>query len=294
MFERKINIKNINIVLKLIIVNVAIFLLFNLVQVGFFLFNSEASFPAFVKFFSVPSSIKQLVFHIWTPVTYMFLHIKIWHILGNMLWLFFIGRILIEYIKEKDFLSLYLLGGLSGAAMYILAYNIFPVFSDIKIFSTALGASASVTAIVIAIATYKPNYEIYFFGIIKIRLVFIAIVMILWDISLLSSENAGGNFAHLGGAIFGFFYGYYLRKDIIIAEGFSNLVAKLFSIDFKPKSKMRIIKNELHTKDDLKYNAKKVDIKNEVDRILDKISQNGYQSLTKKEKNFLKQYGENL
>lgn len=294
MFEKKINIKNINIVLKLIIVNVAIFLLFNLVQVGFFLFNSEDSFHTFVEFFSVPSSIKQLVFHIWTPVTYMFLHISIWHILGNMLWLFFIGRILSEYIKEKDFLSLYLLGGLSGAAMYILAYNIFPVFSDVKIFSTALGASASVTAIVIAIATYKPNYEIYFFGIIKIRLVFIAIVMILWDISLLSSENAGGHFAHLGGAILGFFYGFYLRKDIIIAESFSNLVAKLFSIDFKPKSKMRIIKNELHTKDDLKYNAKKVDIKNEVDRILDKISKNGYQSLTKKEKNFLKQYGENL
>ena len=294
MFDKKINFKNIDIVVKLIIVNLGVFLLFNIINVILFLFNSEDNFYLIVEFFSVPSSIKQLVFHIWTPITYMFLHIDFWHILGNMLWLFFLGRILIEYIKEKDFLALYLLGGLAGAAMYILAYNVFPVFSDIKIFSTAIGASASVTAIVIAIATYKPNKEVYFFGVLRIKLVFIAIVMIIFDITLLNGDNAGGHFAHIGGAIYGFFYGYYLKKNINIAENFSNFVAKIFTIDFSPKSKITIIKNNLHTKNDVKYNSTIADIRREVDRILDKISQNGYQSLSKKEREFLKKFKDSI
>ena len=298
MIEKKLNFKKLNIVYKLIIVNIAVFLLFSIVHVGLSLFNSEDKFSLFVDFFSVPSSLKQLVFHIWTPVTYMFLHISLWHILGNMLWLFFIGRMLIEYIKEKDFLALYLLGGLAGAAMYILSYNVFPVFSDIKIFSTAIGASASVTAIVIAIATYKPNKEIYFFGLLKIKLVYIAVVLIVFDILQLTGDNAGGHFAHLGGAIYGYFYGRNLKNGVNIAENFSNFVAKIFSVDFtsksKSKTKIRIIKNDLQTRNDVQYNSTKADIKHEVDRILDKISQNGYQSLSKNEKEFLNKFGQNL
>ncbi|MBN2891718.1 MAG: rhomboid family intramembrane serine protease [Bacteroidales bacterium] len=286
--------KKLNIVLKLVILNTAVFVLFNLIHLGFYLFNADESFNSFVEFFTVPSNLKQLLFHFWTPITYMFLHVDFWHIFGNMLWLFFIGRILIEYIKEKDFVTLYLLGGLSGAAMYILAFNIFPVFSDVKIFSTALGASASVTAIVIALATYKPDKELYLFGLVKIKMVFIAVFLVIFDIVLLKGDNAGGHFAHVGGAIYGFIYGYNLRKGKNLAEKISNIIAKLFSLDFTPKSKARIIKNNLRTKDDLRYNATKQDIKKEVDRILDKISQNGYQSLSKKEKDFLNKFGKDI
>lgn len=280
-----------NIVIKLVIINTVVFLFFYLMKVGLTLFNSKDVFDVILGFFCVPSNIKTLIFRIWTPFTYMFLHQDFFHILGNMLWLFFIGRILIDYIKEKDFLTLYLLGGLAGAAMYIIAFNIFPLFSTEKIFSQALGASASVTAIVVAIATYKPQKAIHLLGLIKIPLWAIAVFLIIYDISLLVGDNAGGHFAHLGGAIFGFYYGNNLKKGKTTAESFSNLVAKLFSMDFTNKSKIKIIKNELRTKNDLKYNEKKVDIKKEVDRILDKISQSGYQSLSKKEKEFLNKFG---
>jgi membrane associated rhomboid family serine protease len=282
-----------NIVVKLVIINVAVFLLINLIRVFLYLFKAELFFDKIIEFLAVPSSIKMLMFRIWTPITYMFLHEDFFHILGNMLWLFFLGNMLIRYIKDIDFLSIYILGGLSGALVYVLAFNIFPVFSDIKIFSVALGASASVTAIVITMATYKPMEEVYFWGILKIKLFIIALIMIIYDVFLLKSDNAGGHFAHIGGAIYGFAYGYYLKKGKKIAKWFTEFLSKVISFDFKPKPKLKVIKNNLQTKDDFKYNYTKQEIKNEIDRILTKISFHGYQSLTKKEKDFLTTHGKN-
>ena len=277
-----------NIVTKLLIVNIAVFLILNIIHVILYLFNSEEIYPKIITYIAVPSELKTLVFRFWTPLTYMFVHESFWHILGNMLWLYFLGIMLIEHIKEKDFLSLYLLGGLSGALAYIIAFNIFPSFSDIKIFSVALGASASVTAIVIAMATLKPQQEVYLYGILKIKLIYIATFMLIYDIFLLQSSNAGGHFAHLGGAIYGFWFAKQYKKGKNIQKKFSDFISKIFKIDFRHKTKMKVVVNNLRTKDDFQYNKTINDINAEIDRILEKISQYGYNSLSKKEKDFLK------
>ncbi|MEA3451826.1 MAG: rhomboid family intramembrane serine protease [Bacteroidota bacterium] len=281
-----------NIVIKLLIVNLAVFLVINLFYVILFLFKGTDVFDVFLGFLTVPSDVKKLLFRFWTPFTYMFVQSSFWHIFGNMLWLYFLGLILLRFINEDDFFALYILGGLSGAAMFILAFNLFPVFSDAKIFSKALGASASVTAIVIALATMKPKEEIHLFGLVKIKMVYIAIFILIYDFFLLTSDNAGGHFAHFGGAIYGYFFGKYYSQGKNIQEKFAQFLGRVFSFDFRPKTKFTVIKNNLHSRDDLKYNKTKTEIKNEIDRILDKISRSGYKSLSKKEKNFLIEYGD--
>ena len=286
--------KKLNIVIKLLIINLAVFILINLLHVFLYLFNAEDNFNHVIEFLAVPSGFRQLFMRLWSPFTYMFVHENFWHILGNMLWLYFLGTILNHYIKEKDFLGLYILGGFAGAFAFVVAYNIFPVFSDIKDLSIAIGASASVTAIVLAVATYKPQHEINLFGILPIKLFIIAIVVVVIDIFRLRSDNSGGHFAHLGGAVFGFIYGWYLRKGVTLFPKFANFTARLFTVDFTPKSKMKVVKNNLRTKNDYDYNVSKNDIKQEIDRILDKISQSGYQSLSNKEKDYLNKFGKNL
>jgi len=123
-----------NIVIKLLIVNLAVFILLNLIKVIFYLFKLPTDFDVILGFLGVPSNIKLLLFRFWTPFTYMFVHVGFWHIFGNLLWLYFIGILLIPFINEDDFFALYVLGGLSGALMYIIAFNLFPVFGDIKLF----------------------------------------------------------------------------------------------------------------------------------------------------------------
>ncbi len=288
----KFNFKNQNIVIKLVIVNLLVYILINFIYVILFLFKASANFDTFLGFLGVPSNIKMLLFRFWTPFTYMFVHFSFWHIFGNMLWLYFIGIILIRFINEDDFFALYVLGGLSGAAMYILAYNLFPVFSDAKLFSRAIGASAAITAIIVAVATIKPKEEVYFFGIVKIKLVYIAIFMIIYDVLLLRSDNSGGYFSHLGGALYGYFFGLYYKKGKNIQTNFARLLGRIFSFDFRPRTKFTVIKNNLHTNNDFKYNETKHQISEEIDRILSKISRSGYKSLSKKEKDFLKKYGD--
>lgn len=281
-----------NIVIKLLIVNLAVFVLLNLIQVIFYLFKITTDFDSIVGFLGVPSNVKLLLFRFWTPFTYMFVHVGFWHIFGNMLWLYFIGIILITFINEDDFFALYVLGGFAGALMYIIAFNLFPVFVDVKLVSRAIGASASITAIVFALATIKPKEELYIFGIFKIKMFYIAIFFVIYDLLMLSSDNSGGHFAHLGGAFYGFIFGLYYKDGKNIQSKFAQLLGRIFSFDFRPKTKFKVIKNNLNTKDDFKYNATKTEINEEIDKILEKISRSGYNSLSKKEKDFLKKFGE--
>ncbi len=288
--------KKYNIVIKLVAINVAVFLVLNIIKVAFYLFNvDEGTFSQIMNFISVPSNTKELLTRIWTPITYMFVQEKFWHLLGNMLWLYFLGIILNQYLLQKDFLALYIVGGLAGAVMYILAFNIFPVFATDKIFSILLGASASVTAIVVALATLKPKEEVYFFGIIRVKLVYIAILMIVYDFFLLKSDNSGGHFAHLGGALYGFIFASQFKKGKNITAGFADFIARLLKMEPRPKrkTKAKVVKNNLKTNNDYKYNKTVHDINSEIDRILEKISQKGYKSLSKKEKDFLKKNGHN-
>ena len=196
---------------RLIYINIAVFVLLTLVAVSGFLLNNAVISDKVLDFFSVPASLSVLLLRPWTLITYMFTHKDIWHILFNMLWLYSFGRIFLEYLDGRKLVAVYLLGGLSGALVYILSFNIFPAFASVVADSVAIGASASVMAIVIAIAAYVPDYtvQLFLFGRIKIK--YLALGIFILTSVMDFSVNSGGKLAHIGGAIFGYFYTINLR-----------------------------------------------------------------------------------
>ena len=283
-----------NIVIKLLLLNIGVFVVIIILQLFFYLFNSLDVYDEIIKYLMLPANLKTLLFHFWTIFTYMFLHQNFWHLFGNMLWLYFMGIIALQYLKDIQILTLYIIGGLSGAILYVIGFNIFPVFIQIKNEAFLLGASAAVTAIVVGIAAYKPREVVYLFGVLKLELWVIAIFMVIWDLALLPLSNPGGHLAHIGGAVYGLIFGIQLAKGNNIQSRAEHLFSKIFRIKSISRRKMKVIKNNLKSSDDFEYNLSQTEIKNEIDRILDKISQYGYDSLSKKEKIFLKKYSSKI
>ena len=265
-----------NIVQQLIYINIGVYLTILLLGVFSGLFKSNASF--IVEWFAMPSDLGNLIFKPWTIVTYGFLHVDFFHILFNCLILLFFGRMFLEYFTPKQLLNFYIYGTVFGGLLYMISYNIFPFFENRS--GILFGASAGIIAIVIGIATYIPKYQINLRFIGYVKLWQIAAFYILIDLLSLTGGNAGGHFAHLGGAFFGFLY---VRQAGNRKLGALNIFSTLFKKKEKPlrtvhKSKKRpaaINKNS-------KSNAQQ-----KIDDILDKISKSGYDTLSKEEKEFL-------
>ncbi len=272
--------------IKLIYINAGVFFLIKIIQVLAFLFGFSGISGIFVHWLSVPAELGTLVTRPWTLITYMFLHESFWHILFNLLWLYVFGRIFLMYLNEKKLLSVYLVGGLSGAAIYIISYNIFPAFQEVVSLSFALGASASVMAIVIAISVYVPNYSINLLLLGPVKLKYIAIFTIVLDVLSIPSSNSGGHIAHLGGALFGYIYIAQYRRGKIITKGFDRFMDDLFAM-FKPKPKFKVTHKQHRPKTDIEYNKEKAKRQEKINKILEKISKRGYESLTKEEKEIL-------
>jgi membrane associated rhomboid family serine protease len=266
---------------RLIYINLAVFVVIKLISLAFFLFDQRESIDVLVRWLSIPANPIALLHRPWTLLTYMFLHENFLHILFNMLWLFWFGKIFLEYLDQRRLLWVYLLGGLAGAFLYVLAYNIFPVFEKVNAEAVALGASAAVYAIVFAISSYVPNHTVYvmFLGPVKIK--YIALFVIVIDILSIPSSNAGGHIAHLGGAMYGYLFAVQYRrgKDIVL---FFNRFFSWLGRLFKPTKRIKVT----YRKDepDREYLKRKVDEQKEIDRILDKIAKGGYECLTKEEK----------
>jgi membrane associated rhomboid family serine protease len=240
----------------------------------------------FVSWFVLPTSFLEIVFQPWSFVTYAFLHAGFWHLFWNMYLLYWFGLFVLNLFTPKRFLTIYLLGAINGGLLYVLAYNLFPVFNNIS--SNLIGASAAVLAIVIFIATYTPNAIVRIFTF-RIKLWQIGLVLVLLDLfQLPSSGNAGGLIAHMGGAIFGYVYAIQLKKGNDIGIWFENLIDALVNL-FK-SNKYKHFKQVHKTKQSAKKNTKRNPTNNhqiKIDRILDKIGKSGYDSLTKAEKDFL-------
>jgi membrane associated rhomboid family serine protease len=294
--EIKVSFKNGSALTRLIYINLGVFLVVKIVYVFFFLFSpSVGDLQArgmyfqhnILKFLMLPASPELLLYRPWSLISYMFLHFQFLHILFNLLWLYWFGRIFLKYLNERQILSTYLLGGLAGAVFFILSYNFFPgLISELET-AQALGASASVTAIVMAISFYAPNYSIYlpFIGPVKIK--YIAIVYVVSDILQIASENAGGHIAHLGGAVYGYLFAIQLKRGKDMGSFFGRLMDAMASL-FKPRKNLKVTYRKAASKeDDLDYNKMKVEHQKEIDRILDKIAKSGYESLSKKEKETL-------
>jgi membrane associated rhomboid family serine protease len=269
---------------KIIYVNIAVFILITITAVIGFLLNDQDISVKALDIFSVPSSFKALLLRPWTLITYMFVHKDIWHIMFNMLWLYWFGRIFLEYLDQRKLVAVYFLGGLCGALLYILSFNIFPAFADVVSQSVAIGASASVMAIVVAIAAYVPDYTVHLllFGRIKIKYMALAIFVLtsIMDFSV----NSGGKLAHIGGALFGYFYIINLRQGREVGKGFNRILDYLVTV-FKPRRKLKVTHKK--ATNEYEYNKTKVEHQVRINSILDKISKGGYDSLTKEEKETL-------
>lgn len=269
---------------KLIYLNIAFFILITVFAVIGFLLNNPVISEKTLSLLSVPSSYKAFLLRPWTIITYMFVHKDIWHILFNMLWLYWFGRIFLEYLDQRKLVAVYLMGGISGAIIYILSFNIFPAFTGIVDESVAIGASASVMAIVVAIAAYVPDYTIHLFLFGRIKIKYMALTIFVLTSIMDFSVNSGGKLAHIGGALFGYLYIINLRKGRDIGRGFNKIIDFIVVL-FKPRPKLKVTHKRVVN--EFEYNKARAEHQVRINNILEKISKGGYDSLTKEEKDTL-------
>lgn len=278
-----------NILSRLILINTVVYILVNLVGLFAGLFNQGGGdlLSPLAKFLALPANLGALSMQPWTLVTYMFLQDSFFHLLFNIVMLYFGGMIFQEYLSQTKLLWTYIFGGIFGGLFFVLAFNTFPAFYPLTDSSIALGASASVLAIIIAIATYVPDYTVHLFLFGKFKLKYLAIAFIAIDILSIQSSNPGGHIAHLGGAMWGFIYAFSLKKG--------NDIYKIFYGPKIPKFTWKSKGTKFDTTrpssdrpiSDDEYNYKRTATQEEVDSILDKISKSGYGSLSNKEKEML-------
>lgn len=275
---------------RIIYINLAVFLAYKVTEVIFFLFADGESASFLIPWFSVPASASELVLKPWTLISYMFFHVDFLHILFNLVWLYWFSKIFLSYFDQSQLVGVYILGGLAGAFLFILAFNLFPVFNQSLPGSVCLGASAGVLAIVIAISAYVPNYTLYLLFLGPVKLKYIALVSIVIDIISIPAGNAGGHIAHLGGALFGFLFVASLKNKTDLTRAF-QLKQWKWKNPFRRKSKLKVNYGDI-PRDDYAYNARKLADQAEIDKILDKISKGGYDSLNKDEKDKLFRMGQ--
>ena len=278
--------KTLNIANKLIVINIAVFLLFFIAS---FLFNTSSE--VLMQWFVLPEEPIEVLKQPWSLLTYSFLHGGFTHILFNMIWLNFFSKFILNLFSEKRFLTVYLLGALYGGLLFVTAYNVFPVFQSKA--GYLLGASASVSALMVFAATYSPNISFRFF-MVTIKLWQLAVGLFLLDLFRLGSgTNPGGMLSHVGGAVFGYVYAVQLAKGNDIGLWFEKIVASLVNL-FKTKKNTPFRK--VHKTPKNKSKKKTTSVKDErqikIDGILDKIGKSGYESLTKQEKDFLFKAGD--
>ncbi len=271
---------------RLIFINVAVFIGLNLLYLFLFFFQKDGSF--LIDWLAASSDPWTLITRPWTAITYMFLHENFFHLLFNMIILFFGGYIFMQFLGEERLLSTYILGGLAGLGLYVICYNIFPVFEQ-NIGIPILGASAAIMAVLIAAATYRPNYGVYLFIFGPIKLKWIALFYIVLDLISIREGNPGGHISHLGGALMGYLSIVRMRKGKDLVMPFYRFILSIpeaFTSDNKSKRKMKVEhkKPRAARMTDEEYNEMRAREEQEIDEILDKISKSGYESLTKKEK----------
>lgn len=268
-----------NILAKLIYINVGVFILIRLAGIVLLLFNLPG--VPFLPYLQFPSSPELFLLRPWTIITYMFTHFDFLHILFNMLWLYWFGGLFLSFFSERQLGGLYVLGGVAGALLFMLAYNIFPYFRQMAPYSLLMGASASVMAVVFAVSFYKKDLEIGLFLIGRIRLVYLALFTFLIDLLAITSNNAGGHIAHIGGALFGIWFAARIKQGKDLTRPVNRAIDWVVNLG-KRKPKMKVTYRRAET--DYEYNARKQREGADLDAILDKLKRSGYESLTAEEK----------
>jgi membrane associated rhomboid family serine protease len=283
-FSRRDNALNQLIVLNVLVFGVVVLLF----AIAFLSNQTKGWYLVFMRQLQLSANLRTLAFHPWTILSYAFVHQSPFHILFNMLNLYYFGQIIREYLGDRRLISIYVLGALAGAVAFLLAYNLLPVLQpDAAAGQSVIGASAAVIAVVVAAATLLPNYTfmLFLFGPVKIKWIAAALVFI--SIAAINQGNTGGEITHIGGALLGFVF----IKMINLGRDMGRPIEAVldwFGRVANPKSSMRVTHRQpvaaASRAGSAKGNATPVADQEEIDLILDKISRSGYESLSKDEK----------
>lgn len=269
-----IKFRHLDILQKTIAVMVVCFILPFFINTFLFLFNLEEF--SVLKFFDVSPDINEIIWKPWSIFTYAFFHADLWHLLGNMVILYISGSVVLNLFGKEKFIKAFLLGIVAGSLTYLVSYNIFPAFNNLK--SSMIGASAGVMSVFIFLTSYNPDFRIRLL-IFDVKIIYIATVLLIIDVIQIPSGNSGGHLAHLGGAFIGFYY----QNKISKGEDFAKWILIFYNFIFKGFNKNKKKNYKAYRK---KTNFNSINQK-EIDKILDKISKSGYDSLSKKEKETL-------
>jgi membrane associated rhomboid family serine protease len=268
-----------NMVVRLIIINIAVFVITALIQAFTPVFYQEL-----LTYIALPGDPIQILFKPWTLITHMFLHAGLWHLIWNMLIFYWFGNIAGDLLGDKKIFPVYILGGLVGAFSFVMSYHLLP-----GIGSMAMGASAAVLAIVFMAVMTAPDYIISLILLGDVRIKFIGLAILFLDIiGVKADENSGGHIAHLGGSMFGLFFVYLLRKGIDLSTYFFDFFNFFkFSSKGTKKTKLKVAHRASQISPKGNESTRSIGLENQVDEILDKIKKKGYDSLTDIEKDIL-------
>ncbi len=275
---------------KLLAINLIVYLGLMVLRVFLTLGGAGEFYRALMTYLMMPASISYFLSQPWTLFTYMFLHEGFFHILFNMLFLYWFGLLLNDFLGSRKLVNLYILGGIAGGLLYMVIYNIAPYFSERIGGALMLGASAGVYAVVVAAATLRPDTEFRLILLGPVKIKYIAIFYVLVAFANSAGSNAGGELAHLGGAALGYFYILQLGKGRDIGmpiQMVGRFVENLFTK--KPKVKVTYRRSspsasQPKTRTKPAGGSSSESTQEEIDKILDKIAEKGYDNLTKEEK----------
>ena len=268
------NFKNLDILQKIILIMIIFFVIPYIVNTFLFLFNFNEF--SVINLFDVSPDLIDLLSKPWSLITYGFFHSDLWHLIGNMIIFYLSGSVVLNLFGSERLIKIFILGILYGSLAYLISYNLFPAFNNIK--SSMIGSSAGVMAVFIFLASYNPNYSFRILNF-NVKILYIASFLVLIDIIQIPGGNSGGHIAHLGGAFLGYFY----HKKMIQGDNYGNWIIDLYNFILKRKVKFK--KRTYSNKTSV--SVKDAATQKKIDLILDKISKSGYDSLTKGEKETL-------
>lgn len=280
--------------IRIIMVNVVVFLLINLfyqIDAGLTLWDKMPFTNFTIRAFVLPDSYPEMFTRPWTWFTHMFAHEDFFHLLFNMIWLYYGSLLFMQFLGNKRLIYLYVIGGLFAALAQVLAKNFIPIY-EYSHYSGLIGASGAVYAVFVAVAFYRPMFEVLLFGLFKIRIVFIALFLVISDFLRLTDIGNVAHMAHLGGAAFGVlaiaglsqfdrFIRWFENTTSLFKGGYKGFRSRLFM------RKVKMPHAQHYHKADEQFFESKKEVQEKVDAILDKIKQKGYDGLTKTEKEYL-------
>ena len=286
-----------NSLIMMIAILALVFCIFKFIYIAYYLSGlSQVSFYNNIfDWFILPAEVDKIVARPWTVITYMFMHDGVFHMLGNVLWLWAFGYILQDLAGNSKLVPLFLYGGLAGAFLFVVTNNLFPVLSSQIDGRTLQGASAGVMAIAIATTALAPDYRIFPMLNGGIPLWIVTIIFVIIDFASIPSENGGGHIAHIGGALMGLLFIWQLRKGNDWSHWlnrFFSWVSNLFNPDKKEWKRTARKEHYYKTKGTQPYKKVSNVKQKRIDEILDKINQQGFLFLTDEEKDILKRASE--